>query len=395
LGESFQPNEFTGTAGLSIPIPVSPSRGFELGFGIEYSSGSGNGVFGIGFGLPIPNVSRKTATGIPRYLGGDTDVFLLSNAEDLIPIDGGTSDGKLLGETYMVASYRQRLEGLFAHIEHWKDAKTGDSDCRVVSKDNVTSLFGQSAGSRIADPDNPGHVCQWLLTEMFDAKGNRVVYEYKAKDGAGTGQAVYELKQVQTAQKYIKRICYGNTTPYAEAKGNGSEWLFEVVFDYGEHDLDVEKSNPYEMKKPWANRKDPFSTYHAGFEIRTHRLCRHILMFHRFAELGPDPVLVHATRFHYHELPVLTQLQSVESIGYRYENGKYQSQSLPPLEFTYTAFKPEQQPFKPLLSENGQPLPGLNLPPDYQLVDLYGEGIQGILYSDGIRLYPPHSGFIG
>ncbi len=384
LGESFQPNEFTGTAGLSIPIPTSPCRGFEPGLGVEYSSGSGNGVFGIGFGLPIPNVSRKTATGIPRYLDDGTDVFLLSNAEDLVPIDGGTSDRQLAGKTYTVASYRPRLEGLFARIEHWKDAQTGDSHWRVVSKENVTSIFGKTAENRIADPDNPGHVCQWLLTETFDAKGNRIVYEYKAEDGVGIGQAIYEQNRAQTAQKYLKKICYGNTTPYTEGKGNGSQWLFEVVFDYGEHDLDVEKSNPYKFEKTWANRQDPFSTYHAGFEIRTHRLCRHILMFHRFAELGPDPVLVHATHFNYEESPVLTRLKSVESIGYRYENGKYQSQSLPPLEFAYTAFKPEQQTFKPLLSENGQPLPGFNLPPDYQLVDLYGEGIPGILYSDGI-----------
>jgi hypothetical protein len=85
IGESFQASEFTGTAALSIPIPSSPCRGFEPRLSVEYSSGSGNGIFGLGFGLAIPNVSRKTSKGLPRY--DDTDIFLLSNAEDLVPID--------------------------------------------------------------------------------------------------------------------------------------------------------------------------------------------------------------------------------------------------------------------------------------------------------------------
>ncbi|MBC6418630.1 MAG: hypothetical protein GDA44_07460, partial [Prochloron sp. SP5CPC1] len=41
------------------------------------------------------------------------------------------------------------------------------------------------------------------------------------------------------------------------------------------------------------------------------------------------------------------------------------------------------QNFEPLLQENGGELPGLNLPPDYMSIDLYGEGIPGVLYSDG------------
>ena len=67
IGETFQPHEFCGTAGLSIPIPTSPCRGFEPHLSLDYSSGSGNGIFGLGFSLSIPNISRKTAKGIPRY----------------------------------------------------------------------------------------------------------------------------------------------------------------------------------------------------------------------------------------------------------------------------------------------------------------------------------------
>jgi hypothetical protein len=86
IGETFQPNEFTGTASLSIPIPTSPCRGFEPHLSLDYSSASGNGIFGVGFSLAIPNISRKTAKAFPKY--DDTDTFVISNADDLVPVEG-------------------------------------------------------------------------------------------------------------------------------------------------------------------------------------------------------------------------------------------------------------------------------------------------------------------
>ena len=82
IGETFQANEFTGTASLSIPIKTSSCRGFEPQLSIDYSSGSGNGSFGLGFNLSIPNISRKTSKGLPKYDRSDT--FLLFNGDDLV-----------------------------------------------------------------------------------------------------------------------------------------------------------------------------------------------------------------------------------------------------------------------------------------------------------------------
>ena len=45
-------------------------------------------------------------------------------------------------------------------------------------------------------------------------------------------------------------------------------------------------------------RDDRFSHFRAGFEIRTLRRCRRVLMFHHFAELG-GPTLVRSTDFTY------------------------------------------------------------------------------------------------
>jgi hypothetical protein len=68
IGETFQPNLFSGTGNHSIPIALSPGRnGFGPALSLQYSSGNGNGPFGLGWGLSIPGVSRKTSRGIPRY----------------------------------------------------------------------------------------------------------------------------------------------------------------------------------------------------------------------------------------------------------------------------------------------------------------------------------------
>ena len=50
----------------------------------------------------------------------------------------------------------------------------------------------------------------------------------------------------------------------------------------------------------WPVRRDPFSSYRSGFEVRTYRLCRRVLMFHHFPEeLGTESCLVRSTAFHY------------------------------------------------------------------------------------------------
>ena len=385
IGETFQADEFTGTASLSIPIKTSSCRGFEPTLSVDYSSGSGNGSFGLGFNLSIPKISRKTSKGLPKYDSSDT--FLLFSGDDLVPFLEGSRKGIANNIDYTVTSYRPRTEGLFAQIEHWVEKDGNGSFWKMLSRDNVTSIFGKTENSRIFDPENPRHIFEWLLSETFNARGDRVIYEYKSENTDNVPDALHEKNRTQTANKYIEKIKYGNDEsfqPLKQERERTEQWHFEVVFDYGEYNLDPNNSTPYTPVRAWTNRQDPFSTYQAGFEIRTHRLCRSILMFHRFKdEFGSEPVLVNATRFSYDETPIVTQLTGVEYVGYSYENGQYKKKQLPPLEFKYTEFQPTNHAFEPLLSEKGQFLPGLDLPPHYSLIDLYGEGIPGILYSDG------------
>src|SRR5438093_861287 len=68
IGEKFAANPVTGSGSLTVPIATSPGRG---GFGpqlsLSYDSGAGAGCFGLGWTLALPNISRKTDKGLPRY----------------------------------------------------------------------------------------------------------------------------------------------------------------------------------------------------------------------------------------------------------------------------------------------------------------------------------------
>ena len=87
IGEKLNINAATGTASLSIPLPVSPGRnGFGPEVGLGYDSGHGNGPFGMGMALSVPSITRKTDKGLPRYYDAEeSDEYILSGAEDLVP----------------------------------------------------------------------------------------------------------------------------------------------------------------------------------------------------------------------------------------------------------------------------------------------------------------------
>ena len=137
IGEKFATNPVTGTGSLSVPIVASPSRsGFAPQLSLSYDSGSGNGPFGFGWNLATPSITRKTDQGLPRYRDAEeSDVFLLSGAEDLVPVLRQDSEGSwqrdsrvrtVSGASYRVDRYRPRVEGLFARIERWTDLESGE-----------------------------------------------------------------------------------------------------------------------------------------------------------------------------------------------------------------------------------------------------------------------------
>src|SRR5262249_17531378 len=146
--------------------------------------------------------------------------------------------------------------------------------------------------------------------------------QYKRENSDGLDPSSSWEEHRTSANLYLKRIRYGNTIP-----NNSDSFVFEVVFDYGEHNL--AKPTPDEDGK-WPNRLDPFSSCRSTFEVRTPRLCRRVLMFHNFKELGATPCLVSSTDFAYEPSPIATLLKSVQRTGYirNSETGSYTTDPL-------------------------------------------------------------------
>ena len=226
---------------------------------------------------------------------------------------------------------------------------------------------------------------------------------------------IFEQNRYAT-QLYIRRIYYGNLPePLVDAQGNpvtyadgtavghlrdGRRYAFEVVFDYGDWDIPTILPHPGPLPaepqelfgadpatsaahNPVPIRDDRFSHCRAGFDIRTLRRCRRVLMFHHFAELG-GPTLVRSTDFTYHtDADTLSSLLTAVTVtGYDKDAaGQYRAASMPPVTFMYTEFRPHEQRYQSLAAA-GNDLPPLALnDPQMTLVDLFGDGLPDVLHS--------------
>ena len=414
IGETFQPNLFTGTGNFSVPIFTSPGRsGFGPSLTLQYSSGNGNGPFGLGWQLSIPRITRKTEKGLPAY--EDEDVFVMSGAEDLVPrlerVSGDPDSWESVvqerGEgKYTVHHYRPRTEGLFARIEKWVH-ENGSIHWRVISKDNVTSIYGKTIAARIVNPDRLDHIFEWLLEETFDAKGNHMLYEYARENPALELSGIHERNR-RYSQAYIRRILYGNTPDSLEMdlrvgptrtttdhtdhlNTRERHYVFEVLFDYGDvpRTLGVPHALPMEpegaIPGSWPVRPDPFSSFRAGFEIRTLRRCRRVLMLHHFKEGELDSApLVKSTNFRYgvNSDTQISFLTSAGVSGYRKDPEdpqRYLKRDMPPVTFKYAEFEPHNQRYQSVTARGGDLPPQPLDAPDLTLMDVFGNGLPDVL----------------
>jgi RHS repeat-associated protein len=355
IGETFSPDLQTGTGNFSVPISLPPGRnGLRPQLTLQYSTGNGNGPFGLGWGLSVPGVSRKTTSGIPRY-DDAADTFLISGAEDLVPVPGAPPSA---------TRYRPRTEGLFGRIDHYRDAQ--NDYWQVSSKDGLVSLYGTprpsgaSSGRQdpatIIDPANPAHVFAWKLTQTRDPFGNVIEYIYERDAVQSDGPHRWD-------QLYLSEIRYADYgDPIAP------QFLVNIRFAYDQ-------------------RPDPFSQYRSGFEIRTVQRCTHIdivtdpgtetpVRTYHLTYLDQRPSM--AAKLPLNRVSLLSQIQ-VEG-----HDGPV-SEWMPPLEFGHTQFEPRGRCFIPI---TGPSLPPASLAdPSYELADLTGSGLPDILQMNGVIRY--------
>lgn len=394
MGETLGTIGPDGIASLTLPLPLSTGRGYSPSLALSYSSGAGNSPYGLGWGIGNLTIRRRTTLSAPHY--NEQDEFLFGN-ERLIPAltaAGEIKQRKIQQDQrrYTITTYLLAITGSFDRIEHWQ--LLNSSFWLVQSTDGQRHCLGKSPHAQIVDPQQPTHIAEWLLEESLSTTGEHICYYYQSEDDAGTDVDEQRNHSQACAQRYLQRVCYGNISPHSELYSfsqhpTQSAWLFTLVFDYGERSHRLSDMPTFDINTPWSLRQDPFSHYEYGFEVRTRRLCHQILMFHNMRALSGDssdemPELVRCMRLNYIHSPCASQLANCQRVAYE-ENGT--PLSLPPLEFDY-------QELAPLMPTGWQPMDELlnfNVQQRYQLVDLNGDGIAGVLYQErgNWRYHPP------
>jgi hypothetical protein len=421
LGEKFNVDTSTGAGSLSIPIHTSPGRkGIEPQLALQYDSSAGNGIFGLGWHIRSnASITRKTSKGLPLYhdasSGPESDVFILSGMEDLVPLFKKSSSGQALLDSHghpvydearhsghIIRRYLPRGLQTFSRIERWtRIDQNDDVHWRVITTENNTLVFGRDASSRIYDPlasSDGTRIYSWLQSEMYDPHGNAMIFYYKQEDSADVDTtAAHEANRSpdsRRANQYLKCIQYGNITPnrsldnwtaFSAFQLPREDWKFSLIFDYGEHDTML--PTPTEVRS-WMSRPDPFSNYRPGFELRTYRLCHRLLMFHHFTELNTKHYLVSSLELSYDLNSSVTKLNSVRQVGHMLDatTGRLTSRALPSATFHYhecpTIGQLEKLTPKDVDWQSLRNLPtGLD-GTNYQWVDLNCEGLPGILFQD-------------
>ena len=396
MGENIGNAGPSGMSSMSIPLPLSSGRTYSPSLSLSYNSGAGNGAFGLGWQVGLLAISLRTQHGVPRYAGKDQ---FLSPAGELLVIalnSLGTADvqrrtelqGVTLSSTHLVSTYQPRVIEDNSRLEYWQPSREGDEKpfWVIYTPDGNIHFLGKTKQARIYSSENTGHIAQWLIEETITPTGEHIYYQYKAEDLTNCDeQEQARAPATIGAQRYLWQVSYGNIQvdkkPFilSDTPIQQHGWLFHAIFDYGERSIiDTDKPD-YHEQPLWLCRPDCFSRFEYGFEIRTRRLCHQVFMFHRVDLLSgataseQPPELVARVVFEYDLQPTLTTLVAVKQIGHEID-GTIITRA--PLEFDYQHHEPPKADkwteFTALRYFNSQQ--------PYQLVDLLGEGISGILY---------------
>jgi hypothetical protein len=382
IGKSWGVVGPTGAASFELPLPISSGRGWDPQMSLSYSSQRGNGPLGIGWDLlGLGVISRRTQKGVPRYtdhdeiVGHDGEIWMpeLENDGSLKSRQESSYDGVDIG-AHSVVRYWPRVESGFALCERWQ--QTGQAPFWLVhGADGSLHLYGKTHASRRADPEAPLRVSAWLLCESMNARGEHICFAYHSDDQ--DPDPIHDHR----AQRYLHRVCYGNVTAskdlYSWTIENPADldWHFHLLFDYGERSTALTDVPAYDgdTLQPWLTRQDPFSTYGQGFEVATRRLCRQVLMFHRF---NTEPALVRRLLLEYPTPSSEWSSSQISAAHYQSYDASGGVENSPPVEFDYSTFEINRTPTRLLESDNQ---PGVEDGGFYQCVDLYGEGVPGFL----------------
>ena len=322
LGEKFSPDLFTGTGNFSVPIALPAGRlGVQPQLALAYSTGNGNGPFGLGWGLSLPGVAARRRAGCPATAtapdGGPPDMFILSGRR-------GPRPGRRRAPRAGCATGR------------------GPRGCSPASSTSATrrATSGRCGPGRDADPLRhaaPGR-CRRRTGGTRRSSPTR-----RGRAGSSPGGS----------PRRPTRSATWSATRYARDGGDepGHRWdqpmlgrdRLRRLRRPGRPVVPGQRSSSSTSQRP-----DPFSDHRAGFEVRTSLRCRAIRVATHAAD-GVDRA-VREYRFGYEQAPFngASLLTRVEVVGVDDQRRPAAARRLPPLTFGYTAFDPPRRRFRPV-----------------------------------------------
>jgi RHS repeat-associated protein len=235
-----------GSATYSIPIALPPGRaGMQPSIALNYSSRSGNGIAGIGWGVSAGSAIQRC--GKMSALDTFSKSVTYSGTEDRLCLDGqrliltsGTTYGANLAE------YRTEQD-TFVRVTQYGALNSLSTSFKVEDKSGVISLYGDTANSRFS-PQNVDQTLSWSVRQKADQVGNNIHYYYNnPNDGTFS----------------LERMVY---TGFADTDGDR-----EVVLNYENRD-DISTSYLAGGLSKTVKRLAGISTYYANQLIRDYQL---------------------------------------------------------------------------------------------------------------------------
>jgi RHS repeat-associated protein len=203
IGENVAVNPGMGMMNYPIPIELPDGlNGLTPELSLQYSSGAGAGVVGIGWNVVMPAIERTVHLGLPRYT--TQDIFAAEGSDHLV----------FVGERDGVRTYRARYEGGFVRYR-WHEVGNGSSGWWTAElPDGTVEYYGADRtgqpvfAARVQSAE--GEVFRYHLVERVDPFGNRLRYDYvKSEQNVLLDEITYVFDGAG-APRYSVRFVYEN-----------------------------------------------------------------------------------------------------------------------------------------------------------------------------------------